>query len=243
MLIDVKAAGILISYYLVLCLLIPAVMRVWLGMPGEIVRKTQHMAYAFSIFIQLRMFTTWYRALGAALLLVVLAYPALRVLEKLPQYRKLLVDRAPGGGELRRQLVYVQFSFALLIFVFWGLFGPEWRYLAAAAVMTWGFGDAAAALVGRYLGRRHFTHRLIEGAKTVEGTRAMTIVAGAALFVTLLVYGGKPWFVSLPVAMVVAPVAGVVELFSRRGLDTLTVPLSAAAVALPMLLLFSVFGW
>lgn len=241
--IDVGATAILIGYYLLLCLLIPVAMRKWLGISPEVVRKTQHMAYAFSIFIQLQLFTTWYWSLASAFVLVILGYPALKLLEKGPQYRRYLVDRSDAGGELRRQLLYVQFSFALLIFLFWGLFGPEFRYLAAAAVMTWGFGDAAAALVGRYLGRRNFSHRLIERAKTVEGTKAMMVAAFAAMFLTLLIYGGKPWFVSLAVALLVAPVAGLAELFSKRGTDTLTVPVSAAAAALPLILLFSAFGW
>jgi hypothetical protein len=38
-------------------------------------------------------------------------------------------------------------------------------------------------------------------------------------------------------------VCGVVELFSRRGTDTLTVPLSAAALILPLAYLFSLLGW
>lgn len=237
------ATGLLIGYYLALCLLIPTVMRVWLRVPDEIVRKTQHMAYAFSIFIQLRLFSTWYRSLGAASLLILLAYPALRVLEKLPIYQRILVDRNPGGGELRQQLLYVQCSFALLIVLCWGLFGPDLKYVAATAVMAWGFGDAAAALVGKYMGRRRFVHRLIERAKTYEGTTAMTLVAGAAAFLTVLLYGGKPWFISLGVAIAVAPVAGTVELFSRRGFDTLTVPLSVVGVALPIVLVFSALGW
>jgi len=51
----------------------------------------------------------------------------------------------------------------------------------------------------------------------------MILFAGLAIFFTLLFYGGKPWQVSMLISLIVAPVCGVVELFSRRGTDTLTI--------------------
>jgi phytol kinase len=80
-------------------------------------------------------------------------------------------------------------------------------------------------------------HRAIEGAKTYEGTAAMIVAGALAAFLTLLVYGGAPWWLSVGAAVLVAPVAGVVELFSRRGIDTLTVPFAAAVALTPWWLL------
>jgi dolichol kinase len=108
--------------------------------------------------------------------------------------------------------------------------------------MAWGFGDAAAALVGKAFGRNRILHPRIEGAKTYEGTLAMIVVAGLAIFLTLLVYAGQPWKVSLTVAALVAPVSATVELFSNRGMDTLTVPLSVAFLVLHLMSLFSSLG-
>lgn len=129
--------------------------------------------------------------------------------------RRTSVDRTAKGGELRKQLIYVQISFAILIFIFWGLLGARWHYVAAVAVTAWGFGDAAAALVGKAFGRRRVISRYIERAKTYEGTGAMILAAGMALFFTLLCYAGKPWYVSLPVSLIVAPLISVVELNRR----------------------------
>lgn len=70
----------------------------------------------------------------------------------------------------------------------------------------------------------------------------MFVVAGLAIFFTLLVYAGQSWQVSLAVATIVAPVSATVELFSRRGLDTLTVPLAAAFTILSLMFLFSLLG-
>lgn len=243
MLSDVIGAAILLAYYLGFCFLLPTLLKSWAGVPTEWVRKIQHVSYSLSIFLLLDLFSTWYAAIAAASLLVLLAYPALLAIEKSPFYQVNFVDRKARGGELRKQLIYVQLSFAILIFIYWGLLGTSWQYIAAVAVMAWGFGDAAAALVGKAFGRRRILPRLIESAKTYEGTFAMILVAGLALFFTLLCYAGKPWYVSLLIAAIVAPVCGAVELFSRRGVDTLTVPLSAAILILPLVQLFSFLGW
>jgi phytol kinase len=114
--------------------------------------------------------------------------------------------------------------------------------IAAVAVMAWGFGDAAAALVGKNFGRRRILYPRIEGAKTYERTLAMFIVAGLAVFLTLLMYAGQPWQVSLAVATLVAPVSATVELFSQRGMDTLNVPISVAFLVLPLVSLFTFLG-
>lgn len=230
-------------YYLLFLLLLPTLLKVRADVPNELVRKIQHVVYSLSVFIMLEMFSTWYLAIGAAFLFALLAFPALFCLEKTAWYKRTFVDRSAGGGELRRQLLYVQLTFAILIFIFWGLSGSKWHYVVAVAVMAWGFGDAAAALVGKAFGKRRVLHRFIEGAKTLEGTGAMIVFAGLAIFLTLLIYAGKAWYLSLLIAVLVAPVCGIIELFSRKGTDTLTVPIAAAALIAPLMLLFTHLGW
>ena len=229
--------AILSAYHLAAVFALPLAIAALARPPLEVVRKAQHVAYALSIFLLLGLFEHWYLAVCGAFALPLVAYPLLALWERHPSYRRLLTDRSADGGELRRQMLYVQASFAILIVVFWGGLGPDWRPLVAAAAMLWGFGDAAAALVGKLKGRHRVRHRAVEGAKTYEGTAAMVAVGAAATFATLLLYGGAPWWVSLAAAALVAPVAGVVELFSRRGIDTLTVPLASAAALVPWWLL------
>jgi phytol kinase len=236
------AAAILYGYYVVALLLIPVAIRAFTSLPPEVPRKFQHVAYAFSVFLLLGLFREWHHAVLASFMLVVVAYPVLMMWERRPSYQRLLNDRTRRGGELRRQMLYVQLTYAVLIAVFWGGLGPGWRPLIAVAVMAWGFGDAAAALVGRFLGRRKIEHHAIDGAKTVEGTSAMVAFAALSVFLTLFFYAGQPWWVSLAAAVFAAPVAAAVELFSRRGLDTLTVPFATAVALVPWLLLGLVLG-
>lgn len=207
------------------------------NLPFELLRKLLHMVIVLSIFPLLNVFSTWYMAVLAALLLVALAYPLLALVENTAFFRRVAPERKVG--EFKRSLIIVQVMFSLLLFIFWGVLGPQWRYVAVAAVMAWGFGDAAAALVGKAFGRRRIQHRWVEGSKTVEGTQAMYVVAALAVFFTLLLYGNQPGWVSLVVALLAAPVCALVELFSHRGMDTITVPISAG---LAMLILMSIFS-
>jgi len=240
---DLTGAGILITYYLVFTALLPTILKVKLGVRMELVRKIQHIVYSLSIFLLLELFSTWYIAITAAFALVILGYPVLMLIEKTAWYRKTFVDRTQKGGELRKQLIYVQLSFALLIAIFWGLFGVDWRYVIAVAIMAWGLGDAAAALVGKAFGRRRFIHALIDKGKTYEGTIAMAVFAALGIFFTLFAYWGQSWYVSLLIAVLVAPLCGVIELFSKRGIDTLTVPISAALTIMPLIYFFYWLGW
>ncbi len=240
---DLWGALILVSYYLVMLVAVPAILKTILKVPNEYVRKLQHVGYSFSVFLLLELFSTWYMAIAAICLLISLAYPFLMLTEKLPFYRRFFADRLKTGGEYRKQLIYAQLTFVLLILIYWGLLGIKWQYVIAVAVMAWGFGDAAAALVGKAFGRRHILHHWIERAKTCEGTTAMILIAGLAIFLTLFWYAGMPWLPSMLISMAVAPVCGVIELFSRRGSDTITVPLFTAAVVFPLAFLFSLLGW
>lgn len=240
---DLTGAGILLAYYLLVVVSLPLALKLWTKTPREIVRKLHHIAYSLSIYPLLTLFSSWYIAIAAASSLVIIGYPVLLLLEKTSWYQRGFIQRVGQKGELRRQLLWVQGSFALLIMLFWGLLGVRWQYIVAVSVTAWGFGDAAAALVGKAIGRRIVLPKLLKEPKTYEGTAAMASVSAVALFLTLLLYAGQPWHTSLLISLLVAPVCALVELFSRWGLDTLTVPLSTALAILPLTLLFRVVGW
>ncbi|HMN15054.1 MAG TPA: hypothetical protein PKD55_22275, partial [Bellilinea sp.] len=209
--------GIILYLGFIIAIGLPIILlKVFVNLPFEITRKLYHMVITLSIIPLLVVFDTWYMAVLAAFLLALIAYPALAFLERSPVYKRIAVER--GGGEFKRSLIIVQVSFTLLIFIFWGLLGENWKYVALVAVMAWGLGDAAAALVGKAFGSRRIKHPRIEGVKTYEGTMAMFTVAGLMIFLTLMFYAGQPWQVSFMVAILVAPVSAMVELFSNRGM-------------------------
>jgi phytol kinase len=236
---DLIGMGLYIGFIIVIGL--PAILlKVYFNVPFEVMRKIYHLVITLSIIPLVSFFSTWYMAVLAAVMFGLITYPLLNLVENSSFYKRIAVERQ--GGEFKRSLIIVQVSIALMIFVFWGLLGTEWKYVAVVAVMAWGFGDAAAALVGKNFGRRRIRHPRIEGTKTMEGTQAMFVTAGLAIFFTFLIYANQPWQVSLAVALLVAPVSAIVELFSNRGMDTLTVPISTGLAVLSLMSLFSFLG-
>jgi dolichol kinase len=237
------AFALLVAYDLVVLALIPLVLRAWTRTPREVVRKVQHLGFAASPMVLMALFTDWWAALLASTLLLALGYPVLWAIERRRFYRRWSTDRDPAGGELRRQVLFAQATTTVLLGVLWGGLGDLGRPLVAVAAVAWGFGDAAAALVGKAWGRHRVAHPAVEGAKTWEGTGAMVAVVAVAVFAVLLAYGRHPWWVALVAALVAGPVAAGTELVSHAGLDTVTVPCATAAVLAPWLWWASAAGW
>jgi len=236
---DLLGIILFFAYFFVTGLL-PIILRIYFKAPFELVRKMLHLVITLSIFPLLYFFSTWFMAVLAAFLLVLIMYPVLKWVEDSSFFKRVAVERE--GGEFKKSLVIVQLSIATQLFIFWGLLGEDWKYVAIVSVLAWGLGDAAAALVGKSFGRRKVQHKLVDGMKTVEGSHSMLIVSSLAAFIVLLMHGGSPWYFSLVVAFIVGIVSSVVELFSRRGMDTLTVPFSAGFTALTLLALLSFLG-
>ena len=118
----------------------------------------------------------------------------------------------------------------VFIAVFWGVFGADRLYIAIGAIMAWGPGDAVAAIVGRNFGRHKLQGKHIEGVKSVEGSVGMAVTSFACLLPVLLTMSELPILVSLIISLVTAPIASLTELFTKRGWDTVTVPVASALV-------------
>ena len=153
---------------------------------------------------------------------------------------EMLVQRK--NGEIKSSLIIVFFMMAMLIAIFWGLMGEQWKYIIIVSVMTWGFGDAAAALVGKAYGRNPIKHPWIDGTKTREGTIAMCSVSATAILLCLMIYTSLPWYLCVVGAILVAPISAVIELISHHGLDTITVPFATAIPMFSLMILFSYIG-
>ncbi len=207
---------------------------------SELRRKALHLGCVFAISILLHALTSWHALVVGVSLFALGVYPILGLLERFPQYGRFFAQRR--SGEVKMSLILLCLMIAILTIVFWGWLGTAWKYIIFVGVMAWGYGDAAAALVGKAFGRRYIVHRLVDGKKTVEGTLAMLVVSFVAVFVTTTIYSAAPWYLCLLVALLVSPVCAAVELCSRRGTDTITVPLSAAFSTFVLIFLFTGAG-
>ncbi len=208
--------------------------------PRELMRKLLHIICVMSFVVLLRASPSWGAAVISALVFALVVYPALVLCERTRWYQRVLPQR--GNGEFKRSLLVAYGMFALLTAVFWGWLGEGWKFVVVVAILAWGYGDAAAALVGKAFGKKRIEHPLVEGQKTVEGTLAMFAVSLVAIFITMMAYTVQPWYLCLALALLVAPVCALVELFTRRGMDTVTVPLAAAVSVFALLSLFSLLG-
>lgn len=236
---SIRGFFIFISYYAAAASLLLVIRRL-LGLHGELFRKLLHVVCVLSIFPLLYAFPTWYVSAGAALAFAILVYPLIHLLGRFPKMMSIFHERKPG--EIRSSLMIVFVMMAVLIAVFWGGMGSEYKYVIVVSILAWGFGDAAAALVGKAYGRHHITFRWVEGTKTYEGSLAMCAVSFAAIFFTLLAYQVAPWYLCLAAGLIIAPLCAFIEVISHGGIDTITVPLSTAFPLYLLMQLFSLIG-
>ncbi|MBE6657530.1 MAG: hypothetical protein E7604_03705 [Ruminococcaceae bacterium] len=210
------------------------VIRYTTKVPDYIFRKLLHIV-AFTSILPLALSTEiWWIAVGVEIFFLIIIIVALHVLEKFSFYRNLFVEKEQH--EVIKSFVALFSLITVLLAVFWGGFGVGHQYLAIAAIMAWGPGDAVAAIVGKKLGRHKLQGKWIEGVKSVEGSVGMAITSFICVLPILLLLSPMPWYISLLFALILAPIASLTELFTKKGWDTVTVPIVSALV-----LLFSMF--
>jgi dolichol kinase len=228
-----KGFGILCGYFLI-CASAALLLRRFFRIPSEVFRKLLHIILLCSLFVWIYAFQTWWISSLAALIFTAIVFPLLSLAERLDCYSELLTERR--SGEIKHSLILVFSMFAVLNSICWGWLGERW--LVLACLCAWGFGDAAAALIGKKYGRRYLEGKLIEGRKSVEGTLAMFTVSLISVFLVLLVNGNAAWYASMTIAVLTAAASAAVELFTRNGMDTVTCPFAAAAVLVPLVYLW-----
>jgi len=126
--------------------------------------------------------------------------------------------------------------FAIVILICWGLLGD--KMLVLASVYAWGFGDAAAALVGKRFGKHKIQGWHLNGKKSYEGTISMFLVSFVCVLIILLSQGKMSWYECTIISGVTAFVSAGVELYSRDGIDTITCPIADMITILALAYLF-----
>ena len=140
-------------------------------------------------------------------------------------YETFFVER--NSGEVRRSFVMYCLLQACLIIVC-GLFNDMGIIILEIAV--WGVGDAVAALVGKNRGVRHFT--FADTNKTYLGSAFMCVSAFIISIILLIsIYAYSPIRI-ITESIIIAVLATAAELFSKKGIDTITIPIVVTAVAL-----------
>lgn len=216
--------------YIIALALILIILRFTTKVPDYIFRKLLHIV-AFTSILPLVLCTEhWHIAVLVQIVFLIVIVLILHIAEQFSFYSSLLVEK--GKHEIITSFVMLFGLIAILLAVYWGYFGEEHQYIAVASIMAWGPGDAAAAIVGRNWGAHKLSGRWIEGVKSVEGTVAMGITSFVFTLLTLVLMSGLPLGTMVMLSLIIAPMAALVELYTKHGLDTITVPISASLIFL-----------
>ena len=191
-------------------------------------RKLIHIGAGMWVWGVVLLFDHWYIGVIPFATFIVLNY----VFHKRRLFSQMDADDQTLGT------VYFAFSITMLFLLFWRQ-KPVVDFLpiavAAAMSMTWG--DAMAALIGRYFGKRKFTLR--RHTRSVEGSAAFVLFSFVAIVLSLFfadLYSSVSPSIGHCVLMAAAAsfAAMIAEAVSPRGTDNLSVPLVVAVVLLVM---------
>lgn len=226
---------ITVLLYFVICASTALIIKYFVNVPTEVFRKILHMILLGSLICWVFCFDKWWIAALSSLLFAIIVYPILSWAEHFKRYSSLLTERK--GGEIKRSLLIVFTMFSAVISICWGIFDD--KLLSLAGIFAWGFGDAAAALVGKKFGRHKLSGKHIEGTKSVEGTIAMFVVSFISVITVLTFRGNLPIYAYFVISFITAAVSAITELFTKNGNDTITCPFASTAT---LLLLLHIFG-
>jgi phytol kinase len=187
------------------------------SMKREAVRKLLHMLTVFIILLDFFFSKEFIIIFGALFIIVYVVAEYFRFKGERIAFITDLVKYAARGKELKGWVLtplYILISIIILISIGGTVIPSSAAYVGIVAAT---FGDSSAALFGKKFGRH--SHWILKG-KSVEGS--------LAFFVTTFV--GSLFFVYWPVAMVVAALAAIIEIFSGQ-FDNITIPFGAAFIA------------
>ena len=214
------------------CLLILIPLRFLTRIPDFVFRKLLHIVAFTGAALMLIKAPNWYEPAITSALIAFGLYPVLTILERVSFYKKFFVEKT--DGEIKRSLV----MYFLMIAALCTADGVLKTELSPDAVIMWGTGDAAAALVGIPFGRHRNIPRT-DGKKSVEGTAAMFIVS-AICGTAVMAYRMQQF--DMGMLLIIVPCAAVgaaVELWSPSEYETVTVP---AAIYICELLLGAILS-
>lgn len=213
--------------------LILIVIRYTTKIPDYIFRKLIH-AVVYTSIIPIALLTDkWVVTVLVALVFYVVAVLGFMVIERYSFYKTLFQEKTRHK---------IAFDFALLygimvifLFIFWGLLGDGYKFVAITTILAWGPGDAMATIIGKNFGKHKISIKALNCVKSVEGCVAMAVTSFACTLACLLIFSELSLIICLSSALLVAPIAAVTELYTPKGFDALTVPVSACLTLCTMI--------
>ena len=216
--------------FIVPAALLLIILNYTLKIPRVVFRKLLHLAAFLSTPVVVWAADSWQGASLTLALFAAIVYPILHLFQSWRGYDQLFAQKKPG--EVKNSLLLLFLTDAALVAVCWGLF--DLPYIAVTAILMWGAGDGAAALMGKRFGKHHAALPFADPKKTWEGSGSMAVLSTIVGFVTMSVMTANPWYLCLLSAAVTSLFGAYTELISRSGSDTATVPVINAAILLAL---------
>ena len=218
-------------WYVVPIFLLAAILitiRVFVKIPDFIFRKILHLVAIFMMGPLIAIPIHWWLAeiilgiSGIGIIVILLMF------EHWSFYQKLFIEK--GRHEVLVSFIMFFTVMISLVAFFWGYRGDAHKYYILIAVLAWGVGDAAASIVGHLVGKHKLTGKLIEGVKSVEGTIACFVFSFAISIILLTLLIRYTWWVALIESILIGIVVSLAELFTKKGMDNVTCPLTAGVI-------------
>lgn len=229
-LLEVFLDALLTACYFGVVAVITLIIKYGFKLKGEWYRKTLHLFFMGSIIPFLYLFDYWYTSVITMALFLLFALIGLTLLERYPFYTSLLAERK--SKEAKRSIALAFTTYILITSVIWGIFGDGYKYVILASILSWGIGDALAALFGQRDATNEIKHKLVKSRKTIEGTLAMFFSAFIVIFLVLFFVGKKELIYSVLVPLIVALIGAFTEVVSSEGTDTFWIPVIEGACLL-----------
>lgn len=189
------------------------------SLPEYIYRKIVHFALVLGIFYLMSYAHSWQSALIQCIVIIIFWYPIFLIFEKYEFYKNVLAEKNPG--EIKRTLLLLFVPLILETALAGFLFNDTINQ--AVSVIMWGFGDAAAAIIGTNCGFHKIGFGVNRNNKSFEGTLAMFTLSLIFAIVTTRLYSYPFTITSLLFCSIIS---AIVELLTDGEYDTFTVPTS-----------------
>lgn len=214
--------------YLISCIILVLILKALFKIPSELWRKMLHVIAYTSIVFMIYIANNALITSICSAIFAIIVYPILALFEHLDGFSNFFVERKKG--EIKKSLLILFLSQALLVFIGSYLFKQD--YIVITAILTWGCGDAAAALIGKKYGNHKILLPLVDQKKSYEGYIANFIVSFIVSFTIIILLTPYHLITCLLIAILAAFTSATSEVLSHQGNDTMIVPYSIATVLL-----------
>ena len=222
---------LILFWYIVPCFVLGLVVlfvRFVLKPKDYIYRKILHVSAILTVFCFILPSHTWWIVVLDILTILFLINVTLFILERFKLYKMLFVDKS--HHEILRMINAYYLIMVALVLIFYGLKGEENKYLVITSILSWGLGDAMAAIIGIKFGKNKLNMNFVDENKTIEGSVAMLFTCFLTCLVTLLIFTNFPIWKYTVTSILIATSLTYIEAVSKKGMDNILCPLIASII-------------